>query len=946
MLPLFVLAAVCFGAYANTLHNGFVYDDNAIVAMNPLVKSLGNLPTIFTTNYWGARNADSGLYRPVTVASFCIDHALWGLNASAFHAVNILWHALAAILAYLFLFRVLGRRRVAFLAALVFAIHPLHVEAVSGIVGRAEILSTCFALGAALSHLRYRAGGRARFLALAATLYFFALLSKETAILLPLLLIALDAGLTLPGAAGPYSRGQPRWLRAYLAYGVAVAAVFAVRFLVLGPHQLTGPAAVSVMDNPLYELPPLLRLAGAFYVLVRYLLLMVFPLRLSPDYSYDQIPAITGITDPRGWLALAAFGLFLWLFIRFTRRHDALFLALCLFWVPFFPVSNVLVPIGTIMAERLAYLPLLGFALALALALDTALAGSRRRPAALVAAVLILAALTARTATRNRDWRDDPTLFSAALEVVPRSSRVRLFLGRHCITAGEYEKGIDHLTRSLEIFPGNPEAMAEIGQGHIGRGELEEAEARFLEAIQYDPDHVDAYYGLGRIYRQRGAYQRALKELQRCVDLVPLHMDARADMGAVHYALEDYAEARRTFEAILALDPSSVVSEYYLGLIDRADGEPGAWRERYERVARTAKPQDVAGHNYLALIHEELGDLPKAYANLVLARSLNPRSSLTGANLARHYALRGALPQAIGEAATVLKTNPSSVEALQVLGFANILRGRHAEAESLLFRAESQRPTDHNTALHLARLGLARNRAWEAKRWLDRAYQLRPRDPSVLLFAAAFERSRGDWGAARDFLRQARTVHPQPVLVELELARIEAASGDSAAALRRLRSVDRRPLGPEMDYRLGLAYAETGHPEEAAQVMGRALAAQPRDGRFLYEQALILMRLNRHAQAESLLTALVEQQRDHGDGLNALGWLILEKPDSGDADFHRALSLTEEAIRADSLRAQYHDTRAEALFRLGRNQEARAAWARAAELAPHDPDYAGKSHER
>src|SRR4029079_1331382 len=181
-LPAAIVVALAVLAYANALHNGFVLDDETIIVKNPLVRSVGNLARIFTTDYWTGAGpsdaADPGLYRPLTVFTYALNYRASGLSAAAFHATNVALHAATALVLFLFAGELLGSAAAAFAAVSIFAVHPIHVEAVAGIVGRAEILVALFALAALWVGRKPSVAAAAG----AGLLYLLALFSKESAV--------------------------------------------------------------------------------------------------------------------------------------------------------------------------------------------------------------------------------------------------------------------------------------------------------------------------------------------------------------------------------------------------------------------------------------------------------------------------------------------------------------------------------------------------------------------------------------------------------------------------------------------------------------------------------------------------------------------------------------------------------------------------------------------
>jgi Tfp pilus assembly protein PilF len=526
-LLLFALGALL---YARTLGGGFVLDDQSAVRDNPIVRR-HDLAEILTTDYWAGFHGDrSGLYRPLTVWTFALNRRLAGQDPFTYHLVNALLHGAVAALLYLAWRRCLRQEATAWWAALFFAAHPALSEAVAGLVGRADLLAAFFGLLALCQHLGAGPARRRHWGAGAALLA--ALLSKESAIALPALILLADLF---------QYRGFPqkRYWWPYLVYAGAVLLYLGVRHWVLGGLLL---ARIDPFDNPLAELDTPLRWANALLVLGRYLGLLVLPWGLCADYSYAALPLAPAWSLPAllpaGALAVGL-ALLLW-----AARHSLPAAALGLGWflLALAPVANLLFPIGTGMAERLLYLPAAGFCLALAALLQRL--GSRQ---ALVCSALLSLALAWGTWTRSGDWRDEYTLFSRAVQVQPRSARAWHILGRNALARGEEALGLQCLRQALAIFPG------------------------------YYEVHVD----LGAFHCRKEEYPRAQKHLARGLELRPDYAPGWFNQGLVHYRLGQRDQARRAFAQALACDPEYARACYNLGVMELEEGKAAQARDLF-----------------------------------------------------------------------------------------------------------------------------------------------------------------------------------------------------------------------------------------------------------------------------------------------------------------------------------------------------------------------------
>ncbi|MBM3277002.1 MAG: tetratricopeptide repeat protein [Candidatus Handelsmanbacteria bacterium] len=529
--PLLLFA---FGAllYVRTLGGGFVLDDRAAVRDNPVVRR-GELTQILSADYWAGFHGDhSGLYRPLTVWTFALNYHLSGQAPFSYHLVNILLHGAVAALLYLVWRRLLGQEEPAWWAALFFALHPVLCEAVAGLVGRAELLAALFGLVALHLHL----GGRPL---MAGTALLAALLSKESAIALPALLLLTDLF---------QYRGFPqkRYWPAHLLYSGMALLYLGARQWVLG-GLLVGQ--IDPFDNPLANLDTPLRWANALLVLGRYLGLLVLPHSLCADYSFGALPPAPSWSLSALLLApavAAAVGLALWGARRFL---PAAALGLAWMLVALAPVANLFFPIGTGMAERLLYLPAAGFCLTLALLLRQL--GARRTA---VGALLALC-LAWGTWSRSGDWRDEYTLFSQAVRAQPQSARAWQVLGKAALERDEEPLGLQCLQRALAIFPSYYEVHADLGAFYEKKGDHDGAADHLARCLELRSNYPPGWYNLGLVHYRQGRRDEARQAFAKAVLYDPGYARAYYNLGVMELEESRPVPARELFQKALALDP-------------------------------------------------------------------------------------------------------------------------------------------------------------------------------------------------------------------------------------------------------------------------------------------------------------------------------------------------------------------------------------------------------
>jgi Tfp pilus assembly protein PilF len=436
-------------------------------------------------------------------------------------------------------------------AALLFAVHPIHVEAVTGVVGRGETQSAALGFGFLLAALRFvdATGSRRRWawLLLALLLYALASLTKESAVVAPALLF-LCLAFREPGGKPFAARGLAAFRRGLLVYAgcaAELAGIFVLRARVLGGPLKAPGTGIFALENPLAPLAWFERARNAAVLSFRYLGRMALPLRLSADESAWSIPLL-GPGDVLGVACLGLLGglvaLSMW---RFRPRSAAGFAAFGFLWLCLtaLPTSNLAFPTGTIFAERLAYWPSAGFCLIAASWIvgiaPSAAEVSRARRAVLGAVALLL---SARTVLRNPVWASDEALFSNMVRVSPASAKAHYDFAYMTAEKGDRRTALAEYTRATEIYPGYWDAWAGRGRMERELGDFAASESAYAEAQRLAPFNENGYFGLGM---------------------------AREGLG-------DLAGAERAYREGLRTRPQSLPLAYRLALLQSAQSRPGA----------------------------------------------------------------------------------------------------------------------------------------------------------------------------------------------------------------------------------------------------------------------------------------------------------------------------------------------------------------------------------
>jgi hypothetical protein len=415
--------------YLGALWNGFALDDVYIIALNPLVQSIQGVWRAFAAPYWPPE-LGGAMYRPIPVATFALD---WLTRSAAWlHGANLLWHAGASVLVAALGLRWAGERA-GLAAGLIFAVHPVHVEAVANIVGRAELMAALFALVAVWAALERRVVW-----SLAA--FAVALLCKENGAVAPaLIVLAWLAGLGRPErkTVQPLLVG---WVLIGVSYGLARwMAIHSFSHLQALASQFVGESPVTVRLTAVAALADVARL-------------LVFPATLRVDYSVAERTAVYTPLDSRfvvGLLILVLWAVLVYRSWRGARAVEAFGLA-CM-GVAYLPVANLLFPTGVLVAERTLYLPSVGLALALGAWLGRPVEGLPRAAWATILAALVLAG-GVRSALRVPVWKDDMSVTGSILRDSQRSYRGHSRAGSLLQSSGRPREALRALTNATRIY--------------------------------------------------------------------------------------------------------------------------------------------------------------------------------------------------------------------------------------------------------------------------------------------------------------------------------------------------------------------------------------------------------------------------------------------------------------------------------------------------------------
>jgi Tfp pilus assembly protein PilF len=552
-LLLVILLALAVLPYANTLNNSFVHDDTAQVVENPYLRDASHLGQIFTSSVWSfTGNTRSNYYRPMMTLGYLLCYLVFGPLPLAFHLANLLLHASIVCLLFITTNTLLSDRNTAFVAAALFALHPIHTESVAWIAAVTELELAFFYLLTFWLFLGLDRQGKASFpwKSVLMTLSFaLALLSKEQAMTLPLVATIYEhvyRGDRLQTTRGQkLSRYAPLWL-------------LALAYLPVRTHSLGGFAPeIKFQGMSQYEL-----LLSAVALTGQYLGKLLWPVDLFAFYVFQKS---TTFFDVRVLLGLIGIGISAAIFRVLWNRSRIASFGIVWVFITLAPVLNPQLLGANAFTERYVYLPSVGFCWVAAFALRS---GFRLklclRPVWRVAffvGIGIAAVLcSARIVTRNRDWRDNIVFYERMLAVMPRDAttyNLRLDLAVEYIKQGKMTAAEEQLRIILDSEPNQVNALNDLGGVLLHEGRPVSALETYLRVIQLEPHNSNSHVNAGVAYMYLDMLDKAESEFQTALTIAPKNVNAHDNLAVLYGRRGDYAQAERAFWDALAIEPTN-----------------------------------------------------------------------------------------------------------------------------------------------------------------------------------------------------------------------------------------------------------------------------------------------------------------------------------------------------------------------------------------------------
>lgn len=630
-----LLFGLVMGVYGNSLRNGYHYDDFQTISENVWIRSFSNSLMYFTSGTPEGRDSGAVGYRPVLLLSYALNYAASGSDPWGYHLFQVIVHAGSALLVYWLVWQLHKNQKIAVLAAILFGLHPANTEAVNYLTARSSLLSSFFSLLAFCSYVNYRceegSDASRRMLAYIGTVVGFtlAILTDESSIILPLLLVAYDFYFIPVGQHRPYRR---------LVIGYAPI-IFVGGFYIVIRHYLAGIGAAAAT----YYSDPVLSVLTALKMFARFLLLFIWPINLSADHLMSRSLSVLGGETLLSTAVIGSLMMGIWLLYR-----RAPWLSFCGVWflITLMPIGlRPFITDAALFQENWGYLSSAGFAMAMSW-------GLFNLPARGIVIWLrngfVIALCTwygMSVVSRNMVWKDEVTLLTDALQKNPGSIVANLNIGAYYYRQGKWDLAAQAYSEVLRLAPENAKALSNLGMLYYSQGRLHEAEEIFRRALKVNPLDPMIHGSFGLFLSQIGRFDEAIKEYKEAVSLSPMNWRTMLNLGWTYAAQNQWNMALDSFQMALKVNTFSPDVYTSMGTAFRALGQIEKAQQSFE--------QALSNDHSLTSAYEQLNEL---------------------------YIQQGKIPEAIQLMERLLDLDPQNAQAHHVLGYLSEQQGNYDSA--------------------------------------------------------------------------------------------------------------------------------------------------------------------------------------------------------------------------------------------------------------------------
>ncbi|NP_001180380.1 protein O-mannosyl-transferase TMTC1 isoform X2 [Gorilla gorilla gorilla] len=836
-----LLAGASCLCYGRSLQGEFVHDDVWAIVNNPDVRPGAPLRWgIFTNDFWGkgmAENTSHKSYRPLCVLTFKLNIFLTGMNPFYFHAVNIILHCLVTlVLMYTCDKTVFKNRGLAFVTALLFAVHPIHTEAVAGIVGRADVLACLLFLLAFLSYNRSLDQGCVGgsfpstvspfFLLLSLFLGTCAMLVKETGITVFGVCLVYDLfslsnkqdkssnGALCPRSPQQPGSPQPSSLPGHPHRENGKQQRFPHKGAWGGCHSPLPPEPKSsgfpVSPRAVWSM---MRFLTYSYLLAFNVWLLLAPVTLCYDWQVGSIPLVETIWDMRNlatiFLAVVMALLSLHCLAAFKRlEHKEVLVGLLFLVFPFIPASNLFFRVGFVVAERVLYMPSMGYCILFVHGLSKLCTWLNRCGATtlIVSTVLLLLLFSWKTVKQNEIWLSRESLFRSGVQTLPHNAKVHYNYANFLKDQGRNKEAIYHYRTALKLYPRHASALNNLGT--LTR-DTAEAKMYYQRALQLHPQHNRALFNLGNLLKSQEKKEEAITLLKDSIKYGPEFADAYSSLASLLAEQERFKEAEEIYQTgikncpdssdlhnnygvflvdtglpekavahyqqAIKLSPSHHVAMVNLGRLYRSLGENSMAEEWYKRALQVAHKAEILSP--LGALYYNTGRYEEALQIYQEAAALQPSQRELRLALAQVLAVMGQTKEAEKMTNHIVSEETGCLECYRLLSAIYSKQENHDKALDAIDKALQLKPKDPKV---ISELFFTKGNQLREQNLLDKAFesyrvavQLNPDQAQAWMNMGGIQHIKGKYVSARAYYERALQLVPDSKLLKENLAKLD-----------------------------------------------------------------------------------------------------------------------------------------------------------------------------
>lgn len=555
-----IIIILGFIVYSNSLKGEFIYDDLILIRDNQYIRAFHYLPEILSKDMGEGGSAKFYFYRPIQTLAHMLDYSFWKFNVKGYHLTSVLLHVLAALAIYWFINILYGKWLLSFFTSLLFVAHPINTEAVCYISGLSDPLSLVFMVACLIFYIKSLYSKNMALYILALLSFVFALLSKENAVILPLLILLYH-----------YAFGKNLKIKKLILFFGILIAYILLRLTILG----------SLVRSPLTIAGLLERVPLFFAAVVDYLRLLLLPFDLHMEYG-NKLFKITDIKVILGLIISSA--LIIFAFIK--RKNNAmLFFAIAWFFITLLPVSNIYPIANSFMREHYLYVPALGFFLILSGLLCYPLKNKILAFFLRLCTIALLIFYSYLTVKQAEYWKEPTAFYTRTLKYVPDNELMYTNLGVIYFSAGKMRDSFAAFQKLAEINPNNAGAYNGLGIVYNVTGEREKAIAMFKKAITLDPRFIYIYYNFAKVFFATGKTEEAIALYKKIIEINPKAAEAYYSLGKIYKDSKE--KALVMFQQAIEADPDYLQAYIELSKLYNSIGKTDEMASLYKKaVAR------------------------------------------------------------------------------------------------------------------------------------------------------------------------------------------------------------------------------------------------------------------------------------------------------------------------------------------------------------------------